>query len=487
MRGSNASRASASRRPMRLMGAIVAPVVLVLAACTATPSKGEVTITVTGPNQWTTSGKSFGAAWDTLVDDFEKAEPGIKVKTNVLPIASFYQTESTQLAAGTGSDLMFNQAAYQPHMVHTLDEELAKPNPYDSEAETWLDAFNQDYFGPTKAVNANGKHEWIPITFSGTAILYNESIFEKAGVDAPIKTFADLMTACSAFKKAGYAGLALDNSDPWVSFLTNVVNEMMLSPYFDKLNVYDWTGAPGTATSIAPKSWAKAILTGELTTSDERVTESLKLVKDVYTKCGTENWSGITSTSGAMSNASDFINGKAAMTIGTSFAGALLTDAKFDVSSMAFPTITTKTTPLATGTPAHFGVSPYGSAFLIPSSVKGAQYDAAVKFLQFATAGENNFKLVEATTGIPSVTTAGIPEGSKGMLEGDWGKPMTVANAGPITAAPAGVSLMGLYDGYFLGTKSLSEEQTYLQSMWMDYYRNAAITNKWTDEDWAKG
>jgi len=41
---------------------------------------------------------------------------------------------------------------------------------------------------------------------------------------------------------------------------------MTLQPYFDKLNYYDATGKPGTNPQITSKDWAKAILSGELTT-----------------------------------------------------------------------------------------------------------------------------------------------------------------------------------------------------------------------------
>ena len=61
------------------------------------------TITLEGPNQWTQSGSSFGAPWDQLVAEFKKVT-GVTVKTDVLPAATFFSVESTQLSAGTAPD-----------------------------------------------------------------------------------------------------------------------------------------------------------------------------------------------------------------------------------------------------------------------------------------------------------------------------------------------------------------------------------------------
>src|ERR1017187_5610553 len=86
------------------------------------------TITLEGPNQWTESGSSFGRPWDQVVAEFKKVT-GVKVNTDVLPLATFFSVESAQLAAGTTPDLVFNQVTYQPYMVVALNKYLNQPNP----------------------------------------------------------------------------------------------------------------------------------------------------------------------------------------------------------------------------------------------------------------------------------------------------------------------------------------------------------------------
>ena len=56
------------------------------------------------PNQWTQSGSNFGSPWQGIISEFKKVT-GITVNTDVLPLATFFSVESTQLAAATAPDL----------------------------------------------------------------------------------------------------------------------------------------------------------------------------------------------------------------------------------------------------------------------------------------------------------------------------------------------------------------------------------------------
>jgi multiple sugar transport system substrate-binding protein len=54
-------------------------------------------------------------------------------------------------------------------------------------------------------------------------------------------------------------------------------------------------------------------------------------------------------------------------------------------------------------------------------------------------------------------------------------------------SGPPGTTTVDLYDGYLLGTKSLDQEQSYLQDMWNKGVAYTVTTNKWTNGSWAKG
>ncbi|MFG3257290.1 ABC transporter substrate-binding protein [Streptomyces sp. NPDC048172] len=482
------------RRPSRTKGvascvALGLAAVAALSGCSSSDNgvgpDGKVEITIAGPNQWNDQSGSFGKPWEKLIAKFEKAEPKIKVKTNVLPLADYQKTLGTQLSAGTAPELVFYSAPHQPHMVHTLDDELKKPNPYVDGNKKWASLFNPKYYGPGKGINAEGKKEYLPFNVVSTGLYYNEKAFDKAGVKAPVKTFDDLMSACGKLKSAGYAPLAMDSSPSGVGWTIKTISNMLLDKYYDKLNVFAPDGSKGKNSEVTDKARYRAILSGDLdATKTPEVGESVKLLKRVFDKCATKNWSGITPSSSSVVNVRDFSSGKAAMAWGTPFGYGALAGVKGKVSSMPFPTITKGTTELSSDAPAQFGADAGGTSYMIPSTVKDAKYDAALKFLQWMSVPEHTQDWLDATGALPVLKGAKAPEATKSMAQGVWSEKMRV---GGQPDAPKGVSVVSLYDGYLLGSKSLGTTLKALDASWHKLAEEQVKAHGWDDEPWAKG
>lgn len=500
--GARMWRGSSGTRPrpplLRLLAGVVAAALATSACGTNGSDSGDgktITITLEGPNQWNDSGSSFGKPWEDLVAAFEKAEPNIKVKTVALPLATFGQVEATHLAAGTAPELVFNQAAHQPYMVTPLDDYLNKPNPYIRSgpgSQRWIDVFHeQNYgFGNPSSRNADGKVEFVPFNLVGFGLFVNKDALAKAGVTAPFGSFEDLISGCGKLAAAGYTPLAMDRSDlgPGWTYLTIIA--MLMDKYVDQLNVYGLDGTPGKATSangaptVTPKAVARAILSGEISTKTPEVGETLNLMKRMWEACVDKNWSGNTQgLNGALVGLRDFAAGKAGMAWGVNFGLGALKDAKFAVGSMPFPQITSASTPLASGAPARFGATTAGTSYMIPSTTKGEKLAAAVKFLQFVSTPEYIEPWLQATGGATAVKGANGADQTKAFSEGTWGEPVRLLM--PYGGAP-GVTMIGLVEGWLLGTKSLSQEQAYLQDMWIKNQRQAVKDNKWDKEPWAK-
>ncbi|MFI6802653.1 ABC transporter substrate-binding protein [Streptosporangium canum] len=447
--------------------------------------QGRVTITLAGPNQWNTSGSSFGPAWEALVDAFEKREPGIEVRTQVLPLDGFTQTITTQLAAGTAPELVFNQPPHKAHEVHALDAELDKPNPYVEGNQKWLDVFKKEYFGPavSKALSKeSGKLEYIPFNLVAIGLFYNKDAFAKAGVDQPPATWEDFRSACKKLKSAGFDPVALDKGGLAPGWTWESVSTQLLDKYYDTWNAFDATGKPGTAPTVTEKSISKAIKEGKLTTAGTpEVAESLKLYKEFF-DCGTPNWTGV-ADGGATVGYRDFVSGKAAMSWGTDFAvEALKSDAKFPIGTMPFPTITKATSPLSTDAPARYGASVGGTSYMIPSTVKGEKYAATIKFLQFMSSPAVK-PWLDATGGLPATEGVEPSPETAGLLQGEWGKPFRVT---ALPGGPEGTSFRDVFDGYLLGKRPLEEELPDLQKWWDRGIEAGIKKNNWGDEDWAK-
>ncbi|MFD7155609.1 ABC transporter substrate-binding protein [Kribbella sp. NPDC059898] len=448
-------------------------------------SGDQVTITIAGPNQWNSDPKSFGPAWEDLVKRFEEKEPGIKVETTVLPIPDFVQTLSTQLTAGTAPELVFNQAPHQPDQVVALDDYLTKPNPYVPGNQHWIDIFNPDQFGPKsgKVRNAAGHYEWVPFNLVTIGLYYNVDAFAKAGVQAPLKTYGDFLTACPKLKAAGYAPLAMDNGWLGQGWTYNVVMGMLMDKYYAKWNQFDADGKPGKAAQLTAKSVAHAILTGELDpTSTPEVAEGLRLIKKMFDACATPNWSGIAGGASFVGG-NDFVGGKAAIAWGTNFADSSLDEVTWKHSTMPFPTITSADTSVSDGTPARFGAEAGGTSYMIPSTTKGKQLDAAVKFLQFASSTEGGQAWLDKSGGIPATRDGKAAPGLQGLMSGEWfNHPPRVMG---LDLRPKALAGKPVYDGYLLGTKSESETMQKLKEDWTAAVKEQAKDAGWT-EAWAK-
>ncbi|MCC2031510.1 ABC transporter substrate-binding protein [Microbacterium allomyrinae] len=472
---------AATRRTTAVLAA-AAITGLTLAGCSASgESSDKVVITLAGPNQWNSQSDSFGQEWEDLIAAFEEAETGIEVKTTVLPLASFADTLTTQLAAGTAPELIFNQPQPAPDQVVALDDYLAEPNPYNADADSWLDEFNPNAYGDAQR-DAKGQLYWVPFNLVIAGLFYNQEALDDAGVEAPIASIGDLIDACSALKDAGYTPLAMDNGSLGTGWTSETLLSSLLNKYGAEWNVFDAAGEPGTATSVTNKSLVKAILTGELdATKTPEVREAVSLLKEIFDNCATENWSGV-AASGQFVGGQEFLAGDAAMAWGTNFAISNLADVDWEWSSMPFPSVTKTDTPLSDGSEARFGAVAGGTSYMIPATTKGEKLEAAVKFLQFASSPATNGDWVAATDTIPATSDASTAsEGVGGLVTGEWAKPRLISIGSNSPKADSGSNL---WEGYLLGTRTLDEQLAYIQTGWVGWAEEA-VAEAGITEDWA--
>jgi ABC-type glycerol-3-phosphate transport system substrate-binding protein len=455
-------------------------------------SLAGTTITLEGPNQWTQSGSSFGAPWNQLVANFKKAT-GITVNTDVLPLASFSQTEATQLAAGTAPALVFNQATYQPYMVVHLQNYLKQPNPFVPGNKTWLSEFNSKYYGPNIAsvVDPDGNLDYIPLNLVGIGLFYNKQAFAKAGVQAPISTVSDLMSACSKLKAAGYIPLAGDDSVINVAWPTSVLFSMLTTTQQASWNHFTASGAVGSNPTITTKDLTWAIATGKLKATQPQTTAFLTTMKQLFQNCVTPDWSGVTGLSGDGVGLPQFESGKAAMAWGVDFGYQTIAgNSSFPIGNMPFPTVTKATTPVSVNAPAEYGLSVNGTSYMIPAKTTGKSLEAAILFLQYVTSPQGGKAWLAETGGIPSIASLPSPSTTASFAQGAWGKTPKVA-APPSLPPPSydvapGVTLLQAFEGYLLGTQSLSQEEAYLQNLWDQAAQYNVQYSGWGNQAWTK-
>ncbi|HXW82088.1 MAG TPA: ABC transporter substrate-binding protein [Acidimicrobiales bacterium] len=423
------------------------------------------------------------------MSEFKKVT-GITVNTDVLPLATFYSVESTQLAAGTAPDLVFNQATYQPYMVVPLNSYLNKPNPFVPGNKTWLSEFNPSAFSAkvSSVLDTKGNFDWVPFNLVGIAMYYNETAFKNAGITAPIGTFTQLMSDCAALKKAGYTPMAMDNSVIGTAFPYRPILDQLAQKQFSELNHFNVTGGLGTAPQLTLEDLTWGIATGKFSATNPYEQESVVLLKQLFTNCATANWSGITGLSGDGVGLPQFESGKAAMTFAVDFGyGTIAANSKFPIGSMPFPEITTATTPLSANRPAQSGNTVGGTSYMIPAHTSGNALKAAIMFLQFMSAPQYISNWLAQTGGIPAISGITAPASTAAYFEGAWGQPEIIAPfaSNGYYIAP-GVLLTAAYDGYLLGAKTLSQEDSYLEGLFQQGAAYLVKNDGWSTEPWAK-
>jgi multiple sugar transport system substrate-binding protein len=469
------------------VGTVAALSAVALAGCSSSPAAaGKVTITLSGPNQFTSDTKTFGPAWDQLVAQFEKDNPTITLKTNVLPLSSWAQTSAAQLTAGTAPELIFNQTTHTPDQVVSLDSYLSKKDPFSSTGNPWIDDFNGKYFAGPNGLGKNpaGHYESIPFNLVSVGIYYNKDILSKAGVNvSSLSTFDGFTQACGVLKKAGYAPLATDSGNLPVGWTVTALGSMLLNTELNRINQFATDGTPGTNTPITVKSAAHAYLTGELNiTTDPGFAETLKVLKKFFDNCATPNWSGIQSQ-GSFTGGTDFPGGKAAMAWGTNFASTSLATAGFKYGTLPFPEVSKSDSKVATGKPAQFGVNNGGTAYMIPAYIKGKQRDAAITFLQYMSSPKVQTWL-DKTGGIPAITALKAPPGLDALNSGPWADLSLFGQSGGLFGSPAAVAAQNKYEGYLLGSTTLNDALAQFQSNAVTWAKEQATQGKWT-ESWA--
>jgi multiple sugar transport system substrate-binding protein len=186
----------------RVAGAIAlaTATALALTGCGGSSSSGSGSDTLklvvadygTGPDN------ASSKFWQGIVDDFEKANPDIKVKVTSIPWTNFDQQVQTmvqnkQFPDITEGDYFSNYA--QDGLLYKASDVLSKP-------DNLLPAFKDQG-------SYDGEQYGMPWTTSSRTLFYNKKMFAEAGISDAPKTWADLQADAAKIKAKGETGFGL--------------------------------------------------------------------------------------------------------------------------------------------------------------------------------------------------------------------------------------------------------------------------------------
>ncbi|MEU8251486.1 extracellular solute-binding protein [Nonomuraea sp. NPDC048916] len=137
------------------------------------------------------SGETF---WKGVVDEFQAANPNIKVDVQVINWNDIDKQVATMVQNGQVPDILQTgdySGFVQDGLLHKVDEVLS-PNVSGDLLQKFAD------FG-----KVDGTAYGIPFVSSARALFYNKELFTKAGIAEPPKTWDELKAAAEKLKAAG--------------------------------------------------------------------------------------------------------------------------------------------------------------------------------------------------------------------------------------------------------------------------------------------
>lgn len=179
----------------------------------------------------------------SVLDDFERQNPNIKVKYQKQSITQYRETLSNRLTQGTGPDIYTFHNTWTP-----MFKDVLAPVPQ----TTYTTSDYEKTFYPTtkRDLKVGNNYVGIPLEIDTLALFINTDMFQAAGLQTP-KTWLDVRTAAKALtvtdKATGQiqtAGAALGTYDN-VDGAADIVALMMLQNNVNFLQVNNSMGADG--------------------------------------------------------------------------------------------------------------------------------------------------------------------------------------------------------------------------------------------------
>ncbi|MEM9780336.1 MAG: extracellular solute-binding protein, partial [Pseudomonadota bacterium] len=134
-------------------------------------------------------------AMDTLIENFEAANPDITVKMTHFPYADYRTKVAAAIPAGEGPDVV---QLFYGWLNDYVQAQLIQPLPTDVFPPEKIEA---EFFPMVSAMRRDDAYMALPTAVRSLALFYNERLFEEAGFDAAPATLDELVEMGKAMTK----------------------------------------------------------------------------------------------------------------------------------------------------------------------------------------------------------------------------------------------------------------------------------------------
>jgi raffinose/stachyose/melibiose transport system substrate-binding protein len=195
------------------------------AAAVETPTPGTLKLWVGGNFAGATPGTPYREWLDNQVDRFKQANSGSDVKITLL------STDNEQVAAKLQAAFQARQAPdmmlfYSGGYTTPYEAQLLPLNKYFDATPGFFDSLSGMDLSCKDLDCQDGQNTIIavPHDFGTYGLFYNKAMFEKAGVEAPLESWDDLLAACDALKQSGVTPIAYGDrdgysTDNWITLM----------------------------------------------------------------------------------------------------------------------------------------------------------------------------------------------------------------------------------------------------------------------------
>ena len=159
-----------------------------------------------------TTAENQKAVWQKLADEYMAAHPNVEIDITVLENEAFKTKMTTVMQSGQPPDIfqswgggVMNEYA-KASLLKDITPEL------DANSAAWRNTFSPGALG---VYGYEGKNYGVPWDMGMVGFWYNKALFAKAGIQAPPKTWSELLEDVKKLQAAGITPIALGEGDKW--------------------------------------------------------------------------------------------------------------------------------------------------------------------------------------------------------------------------------------------------------------------------------
>ncbi len=420
----------------------------------------------------------FRAMWDGVLKKYKELKPNTTINLDIqsIPVSDHRTWITTQLIGGTAPDVfssryVWDQEDLAKGLIIDLTPFYKEKNPYANNV-VWENQFPKSVLDQEK--NPQNQYAGIPQSVNMVRILYNKSLFDKAGIMTLPKTWNEFLAVQKKLQENNIVPFAMPNTglgDNVMNWVLRIFTDEVTMNEFKKFD-YNGDGV------FQQNEYAKGVDTGIINVTKSPFKDVFPIVKD-----WSRYWAKGSNALNSKAATDMFLRGDAAMMMGALSGFKAIRDTaskNFEVKAFPLPVLTTENHPTASGKLSELGSVPQ-MPLVIPTSIDKEKIDAAIDFMKYTTSPEVQKLVAEMFYLAPVISEVKMPKILDGFnLIGEQERLKLYA---PVMDRTASDYIIQLSQLYLNGELALDEYMKKAQDKIVEGVKKLKETNSWSAEN----